>query len=90
MRLDMFLKISRLIKRRSVAKEFCDKGRVHVGGAAAKAGRELRAGDVLELRLPRRRVVAEVVELPTGNVTKERAHELYRIIEDSAEKEELF
>jgi len=90
MRLDMFLKVSRLVKRRSVAKELCDKGRVHVGGSSAKAGREVKPGDVIALRLPRRKVTAEILETPTGNVTKERAATLYRIIEDTALTEELF
>ena len=88
MRLDAFLKVSRLVKRRSVAKDLCDAGGVRVGGAKAKPGRELKAGDVLSVRLKRRRVVVEVVEIPRGNVPKERAHELYRIIEDSAVNED--
>ena len=83
MRLDAFLKVSRLIKRRSVAKELCDKGRVLLGGTKAKPGREVKPGDVLTVRLTRRKVVAEVVEIPRGNVPKERAAELYHIIEDT-------
>ena len=90
MRLDAFLKVSRLVKRRSVAKELCDAGGVRLGGTKAKAGRELKEGDVLSVRLRRRRVVVEVVEIPRGNVPKERAAELYRIIEDSAVEDELF
>jgi len=84
----MFLKTSRLVKRRSVANELCDKGRVLVGGSSAKASREVKPGDVLTLKLPRRRIVAEVVEVPKGNVSKERATGLYTIIEDSAADEE--
>ena len=60
MRLDIFLKTSRLIKRRSVAKELCDRGKVEVGGAPAKAGREIKAGDVLTMALPRRKLTVEV------------------------------
>jgi len=89
MRLDVFLKASRLIKRRSVAKEMCDKGRVLVGGARAKPGREVHPGDVLTLRLSRRRLTAEVVELPAGNVPKAMAVELYRIVEDTAVQEDI-
>ena len=90
MRLDLYLKVSRLIKRRSLAKEYCDGGRVKVGGTASKPGREIKEGDVLELRLPRRRLVVEVVEIPKGNVSKERAGELYRVIEEIVQREEDF
>jgi len=82
MRLDIFLKTSRLVKRRSVAKDYCDAGRVRVGGVSAKPARELKEGDVLALRLPKRRLVLEVIELPSGNVSKERASSLYKVIED--------
>jgi ribosomal 50S subunit-recycling heat shock protein len=88
MRLDVFLKVSRLIKRRPVANEFCDKGRVLIGGNPAKAGREVKPGDVLTIKLARRRIVAEVVDIPKGNVPKERSGELYKIIEDTALGEE--
>jgi len=90
MRLDVFLKTSRLIKRRTLAKEYCDEGWVLVGAAPAKPGRELKEGDRIILDLPRRRLVAEVVTIPSGNVPKERAMELYRVLEDVAKKEELF
>jgi len=89
MRLDVYLKQSRLIKRRSVAKESCDSGRVRVGGASSKPGREVKPGDVISLRFPRRRLVVEVVETPTGNVTKERATTLYRVVEDTKQEEEF-
>lgn len=88
MRLDMFLKVSRLIKRRPVAKQMCDAGRVLVGGQPAKPGREVRPGDVITLRAARRTVKAEVVELPRGNVPKDRAAELYRIVEEAEAKDE--
>jgi ribosomal 50S subunit-recycling heat shock protein len=88
MRLDLYLKLSRLIKRRSIAKEFCDKGRVLVGGSAAKPGREVKPGDRIELRLPKRRVVVEIAELPKGNVAKEKAGLLYRVVEEVVIKEE--
>ncbi len=90
MRLDVFLKTSRLVKRRSLAKEYCDEGLVLVGGAPAKAGRELKEGDRITLDLPRRMLVAEVDSIPSGNVSKEQAAGLYRILEDVAKKEELF
>ena len=89
MRLDIFLKTSRLIKRRSVAKELCDRGKVQVGGAPAKAGREIKAGDVLTMALPRRKLTVEVREIPSGNVTKEMAAGLYKVIEDLRVEEEF-
>ncbi len=90
MRLDVFLKTSRLIKRRTLAKEYCDEGWVLVAGVPAKPGRELKEGDRITLDLPRRRLVAEVVSIPKGNVPKEQAVELYRVLEDLAKKEEIF
>ena len=89
MRLDVFLKVSRLVKRRTLAKEYCEEGRVMVGGGPAKPGREVKPGDMITLELARRRVVAEVVEIPAGNVTKEKAASLYRIIEDVVIKDEF-
>lgn len=90
MRLDVFLKTSRLVKRRSVAKEMCDDGRVTVGGAAARPGREIKPGDVITIELSRRVVDAEVVEISSGNVPKERAAELYRILGERAVEREPF
>jgi ribosomal 50S subunit-recycling heat shock protein len=55
MRLDKYLKVSRLIKRRSVAKEVCDGGKVSVNGKTAKAGTEVKVGDVLEIGFGPRR-----------------------------------
>ncbi len=78
----MFLKNSRLIKRRSVAKELCDRGLVSINGLAVKAARKIKAGDVLALSLSRRKLTFEVIEIPSGNVTKEKAAGLYRIIEE--------
>lgn len=89
MRLDVFLKTSRLVKRRAVAKEFCDAGQVLVGGSPAKAGREVRPGDVITLDLTRRRVVAEVVSIPARGVAKADAAGLYRIIEDVVKQDDL-
>jgi ribosomal 50S subunit-recycling heat shock protein len=89
MRLDVFLKISRLVKRRAVAKEFCDAGLVLVGGTPAKAGREVRPGDIITLELARRRVVAEVLAVPAGNVPKADASGLYRVVEETVKEDEV-
>lgn len=82
MRLDRFLKISRLIKQRSVAKWACDAGRVSVLGRKAKAGTTVRPGDELTISLRDRTLVVRVLEVPAGNVSKERAPRLYEIVEE--------
>ena len=82
MRLDQFLKASRLIKQRTIAKRACDAGRVELLGRKAKAGTEVRPGDELTLNLRDRFVRVRVLEVPKGNVSKERARTLYEVIED--------
>ncbi len=82
MRLDRFLKLSRLIKQRSVAKWACEAGRVSVLGRKAKAGTVIKVGDELTVSLRDRTLRVRVLALPTGNVSKERARALYEVIED--------
>ena len=77
MRLDKYLKVSRLIKRRTVANEACDGGRVTVNGAAAKASREIKSGDVIEIRFGERVTRVEVVSV-SENATKADAPAMYR------------
>ena len=79
MRLDKFLKVSRLIKRRTVANEACDGGRVSVNGSPAKASREVRPGDVIELRFGERTTRVEVVSVQE-TVAKADAPAMYREI----------
>jgi ribosomal 50S subunit-recycling heat shock protein len=80
MRLDKFLKLSRLIKQRSVAKWACDAGRVSILGKKAKAGTIIKVGDELTVSLRDRTISARVLEIPNGNVSKERAAALYEIV----------
>jgi ribosomal 50S subunit-recycling heat shock protein len=81
MRLDLFLKITRLVPRRSTAKDLCEAGSVRVNGQSAKAGREMHRGDRIELRLPARELTVEVLGLPTGkSVPKAAARELFRLL----------
>ena len=63
MRLDKYLKVSRLIKRRTVANEACDNGRVLVNGKVAKASQEVKAGDKIEIGLGSRTLAVEVLQL---------------------------
>jgi ribosomal 50S subunit-recycling heat shock protein len=79
MRLDKFLKVSRLIKRRTVANEACDAGRVEVNGQVAKASLQVKPGDVIEIHLGNRSVKAEVLDIQE-TTRKEEAKELYRYL----------
>ncbi len=79
MRLDKWLKVSRLIKRRTVANEACDGGRVSANGRAVKASYDVKEGDVLELRFGERTVKVEVLAV-SEHVGKADAPALYREI----------
>ena len=79
MRLDKFLKVSRLIKRRTVANEACDAGRVLVNDRPAKGSAQVKAGDVLEIQFGSKSVRVEVLNVQE-TVKKEEAQELYRYL----------
>ena len=79
MRLDKFLKVSRLIKRRTVANEACDAGRVMLNGKTAKASTNVKAGDILEVQFGNRVLKAEIVSI-SETVKKEEAAEMYKLI----------
>ncbi len=81
MRLDKFLKVSRLIKRRTVANSVSEMGRVTVNGNIAKPAKQLKAGDIIEIEYANRTEKFEVLIIPTGNVSIQSATELYKIIE---------
>ena len=88
MRLDKYLKVSRLIKRRTVAKEACDGGRVSLNGRQAKAGSEVKAGDMMEIRFGSRVGRYEVLDTQE-TVRKEQAAAHYRVLlEDEETKRE--
>ena len=79
MRLDKYLKVSRLIKRRTVANEACDNGRISVNGRVVKASYDVKAGDRLEIAMGARTVTVEVLQV-AENVKKDDAAALYREI----------
>ena len=79
MRLDKFLKVSRLIKRRTVANEACDAGRVLVNEKPAKASAKVKPGDVIEIQFGSRNVKGEVLSI-AETVRKEEAENLYRYL----------
>ena len=79
MRLDKFLKVSRLIKRRTVANEACDAGRVAVNGKPAKASLNVKVGDVIEIAFGTKSVQAEVLAVADTS-RKEEAKEMFRYL----------
>ncbi len=81
MRLDKYLKVSRLIKRRTVAKEVCDAGRVMLNGRPAKAGSDIVPGDVLQISFGNKSLEAEVVAVAEA-IKASEASTMYRIIKE--------
>ncbi len=79
MRLDKYLKVSRLLKRRTVANEACDNGRVSVNGRVVKASYEVKVGDRIEIAMGARTVAVEVVQV-SDNVRKDDAGAMYKQI----------
>ncbi len=77
MRLDKYLKVSRLIKRRTVANEACDAGRVSVGGKVVKASYEVKVGDVIEIQFGQKTLRVEVLQV-AETVRKDDASAMYR------------
>ena len=77
MRLDKYLKVSRLIKRRTVANEACDNGRISVNGRVVKASYEVKVGDRLEIAMGPRVVAVEVLQV-ADNVRKDDAAAMYK------------
>lgn len=79
MRLDKFLKVSRIIKRRTVANEACDAGRVSINGKVVKASYDVKVGDVIEIRFGEKTFKAEILNV-ADHVLKNEASELFRVI----------
>ncbi|NMA86771.1 MAG: RNA-binding S4 domain-containing protein [Tissierellia bacterium] len=80
MRIDKYLKNSRIIKRRTVAKEACEQGRVFINEKTAKPGDEVEIGDIIEMNFGNSTMKVEVLEV-LDNVKKEDAIKLYKIID---------
>ncbi len=81
MRLDKFLKVSRLIKRRTVANDVSDQGRVLVNGTPAKPSKQLKEGDVVEIEHFNKNVKIKINRIPSGNVSIQEAQTLYEEID---------
>ncbi len=81
MRLDKFLKVSRLIKRRTVANEISDTGRVYVNGNPAKPAKQIKAGDEIKIEYSNRTEKVRVLKIPANNVSVQEASSLYEKFE---------
>ena len=77
MRIDKYLKVSRLIKRRTLANEACEQGKVKINGKVVKPGAEVKVGDVVEIQLGNNSIVVEVVSVKE-HVSKEDSKEMYK------------
>ncbi|MCR2823387.1 RNA-binding S4 domain-containing protein [Lederbergia panacisoli] len=89
MRLDKFLKVSRLIKRRTLAKEVADKGRIAINGQVAKASSNVKVGDELEIRFGQKTVTVKIDMLQESS-RKEEAASMYTVLkEEKVAREEL-
>ena len=80
MRLDKYLKVSRIIKRRTVANEACDAGRVTVNGKVAKAGTEVKIGDIIDIKFGNSTTTVEVLDI-SETQKKEAAAAMYKSVE---------
>ena len=89
MRLDKFLKVSRLIKRRTVANEACDAGRVLVNDKPAKASVQVKTGDTIEIQFGSRNVKVEVLDVKE-TVKKEEVENLYRYVYEFCERRKQY
>ncbi len=79
MRLDKYLKVSRIIKRRTVANEACDAGRVSVNGKVARASYDVKVNDIIEINFGTRTVKAQVLQV-SETIRKEDAGDMYKIV----------
>lgn len=82
MRLDKFLKVSRLIKRRTVAKEVSEQARIFVNDKPAKPAKTLKEGDKIAIEYYNRTVIVEVVKIPSRNVSIQESKDLYILVEE--------
>lgn len=82
MRLDLFLKTSRLVKRRTVAKEMCETGRVFVNGREAGPAKEVRVGDAITIKYSTKNFEIEVIGIP-ARPGKAVPEEMYRVISET-------
>lgn len=82
MRLDKYLKVSRLIKRRTVANEVTSAGRVFINDKNAKPATEVKEGDILRLEYFNKIIIAKILKVPAGNVSIQESKDLYDITDE--------
>ncbi|MBQ8178441.1 MAG: RNA-binding S4 domain-containing protein [Clostridia bacterium] len=82
MRVDKYLKLSRIIKRRTVANDACDADRVLINGKVAKPSKEIKVGDIIGVRFGDKEAYFKVLVIPTGNVGKADAASLYEVVNE--------
>lgn len=85
MRLDKFLKVSRIIKRRTVAKEVSDKGRISINGRQAKSSTDVKVGDEMTIQFGNKTLVVRIDKI-VDTTKKDEAQEMYTIISETAAK----
>ena len=86
MRLDKYLKVSRIIKRRTVAKEACESGRVSINGKVAKPSNDIKEGYIIEIIFANRKLKAKIINI-SEHVKKDDAKDMYIILEGEEDKE---
>ena len=86
MRLDKYLKVSRIIKRSTVAKEACESGRVSINGKVAKPGTDVKEGDIIEIRFASKKLAARILGI-SEHVRKENAQAMYEIVSGEEDTE---
>lgn len=79
MRIDKYLKLTRIIKRRTIAQEACDQGRVMINDKVAKSGSQVKVGDIIEINFANKAIKYEVLDMKE-HVKKEEVESLYRIV----------
>ena len=82
MRLDKFLKVSRLIKRRTIANKVSEQGRIYVNDVIAKPAKQLKESDIITIVQAQAEVKVKVLKVPTGNVSVQEAPTLYEVISE--------
>lgn len=91
MRLDIFLKLSRLIGRRTLAQEFCDAGRIKVNEAVAKSSKEVKTGDLIEISRRNRILTVRVTSVPDKKqVAKADAGDLFEVVSEVTVADEIY
>ena len=88
MRLDKFLKVSRIIKRRTEAKKACLAKCIRINNRIAKAGDEVKIADEIEINFPNKILQAKVLDIPLKNISAEKASSLYEVIKEIKKEED--